>query len=107
MAHDSSTRTSYWAPSRAACLSPVSSRVERMAFPDSVKDMAFRRSAGRCECRQVAHPAHPSGRCVTNITRHSAEYHQIQSEASGGSDFLTNCKALCRRCHQLTPSYGN
>ncbi|MHC4072779.1 MAG: HNH endonuclease [Planctomycetota bacterium] len=75
-----------------------------MAFTDSVKDSAFRRSGGQCECKRTTH-GH-IGRCLSIITRHVAEYHHVVSEAAGGSDGLENCEALCVTCHQKTKSYG-
>ena len=75
-----------------------------MAFSESVKDAAFRRSGGQCECRRTTHRR--IGRCGTNITRYGAEYHHIVSQNAGGSDGLDNCEALCVTCHQQTKSYG-
>ena len=57
-----------------------------MAFSESTKDSAFRRSGGHCECRRKTHN-HP-GRCPTNVTRHSAEYHHRLSADAGGGDGL-------------------
>ncbi len=76
-----------------------------MAFPESVKDAAFKRSGGRCECKRSSHSNHTS-RCSTTITRHSAEYHHVVSEDAGGPDTLDNCEALCKTCHKQTGSYG-
>jgi len=63
-----------------------------MAFSESVKDSAFKRSGGQCECRRTTH--RHIGRCSTNITRYGAEYHHIVSQNAGGSDGLDNCEAL-------------
>jgi 5-methylcytosine-specific restriction endonuclease McrA len=76
-----------------------------MAFSESTKDAAFRRSGGQCECRRSSH-GHWTGRCSTKITRHGAEYHHVVSQDAGGSDGLENCEALCVSCHQKTKSYG-
>ena len=76
-----------------------------MAFSDSVKDQAFKRSGGQCECRRYSHTNH-SGRCTATITRHSAEYHHVTAVAAGGHDGLSNCEALCVTCHRQTDSYG-
>lgn len=73
-----------------------------MAFSESVKDAAFKRSGGRCECTRSSHTNH-TGRCPTTITRHSAEYHHVDST---GPDTLANCEALCVTCHRQTESYG-
>jgi 5-methylcytosine-specific restriction protein A len=77
-----------------------------MAFSESVKDAAFRRSGGQCECKRTSHSSHWWGRCSTAITRHGAEYHHIISQDAGGSDGLENCEALCVPCHKATGSYG-
>ncbi len=76
-----------------------------MAFSDSTKDDAFKRSNGRCECTRSSHTNH-TARCSTTITRHGAEYHHVVSQNSGGSDSLSNCQALCSICHKQTGSYG-
>ena len=71
-------------------------------FSERVKDEAFRRSRGRCECRRVTHPH--IGRCPTTIWRHhNVNYHHINSN---GPDTLSNCEALCIKCHKRTRSYG-
>ncbi len=70
-----------------------------MPFPESVKDAAFARSGGRCECERSSHSNH-TGRCPTGITRHTAEYHHVQPEEDGGPDTLANCRALCKACHR-------
>ena len=76
-----------------------------MAFSDGVKDAAFKRSGGQCECRRSGHTNH-TGRCTATITRHGAEYHHVTSQDAGGSDGLSNCQALCVKCHKQTGSYG-
>ncbi len=76
-----------------------------MAFSENIKDQAFRRSGGRCECRRSTHTNH-TGRCSASITRHGAEYHHVVSLQAGGSDGLENCEALCPTCHKQTGSYG-
>lgn len=75
-----------------------------MAFSESIKDKAFKRSGGQCECKRTTH-GH-SGRCKTRITRHGAEYHHVLSQSAGGTDGLENCEALCTTCHRKTRSYG-
>jgi 5-methylcytosine-specific restriction endonuclease McrA len=79
-----------------------------MAFPDSVKDAAFSRSAGRCECRRTSHASHGKGRCKRTITRgrHTMHFHHVVSVDAGGPDTLKNCEALCIPCHQLTKNFG-
>lgn len=76
-----------------------------MAFSAVVKDKAFRRSGGRCECRRATH-LHFFGRCSATLTRSTAEFHHVTAKSVGGSDGLANCEVLCVKCHRLTPSYG-
>jgi 5-methylcytosine-specific restriction endonuclease McrA len=75
-----------------------------MAFPDSVKAAAYRRSGGLCECKRTGH-GH-TGRCAKRLTPTSGEYHHVTSVAAGGSDTLVNCEYLCTSCHAKTRSYG-
>lgn len=81
-----------------------------MAFPKSVKDAALLRSGGRCECRRKhtydTNPPHKGGRCPQRIRQGQWEAHHKTALASGGPDTLSNCEALCIRCHHLTGSYG-
>ena len=83
-----------------------------MAFSESVKDAAYRRSGGRCECTRkhsyAVNPPHSGGRCPTTFGRYGNwEAHHIIAIASGGSDSLSNCEVLCHRCHVLTDTYGS
>ena len=75
-----------------------------MPFPESVKDAAFRRSGGRCECQRQNH-GH-AGRCSTAVTRHGAHYHHKHAESLGGPSTLSNCEVLCVPCHKKTESWG-
>ena len=76
-----------------------------MEFPDSVKDAAFRRSGGQCECMRSSH-SH-AGRCKTTVTRYSAEYNHVPVDPKIGADTLANCEVLCVTCHKETASYGS
>ncbi len=75
-----------------------------MPFSESVKQAAFKRSGGQCECERAGH-SH-AGRCTAPVSRLTAEFHHITAESAGGSDFLSNCEVLCIPCHQATTSYG-
>ena len=95
-----------------------------MPFPEPVKDEAFRRCIGRCECKHGAGHNHGGGRahsrrawpysevddraaCVTPLlTRASAEFHHITAECVGGPETVSNCEVLCHDCHVGTASYG-
>lgn len=78
-----------------------------MAFSEAIKDQAFARSGGRCECyreHQGLNAPHHGGRDTTTFTRHGAWHaHHINAN---GPDTLSNCEALCVTCHQLTQTYG-
>jgi len=67
-----------------------------MEFPDSVKDAAFRRSGGQCECKRASH--NHSGRCNTTVTRYSAEFNHIPVDPKTGANSLANCEVLCVTC---------
>ena len=81
-----------------------------MAFSESVKDQAFARSGGRCECHRLHSgltAPHYGGRCSRTFTRYGTwEAHHIVAVSSGGTDTLSNCEALCTTCHELTRTYG-
>ena len=74
-----------------------------MAFSEQVKDEAYIRADGKCECtRKVC--GH-NRRCNSSLVK-GWHAHHITSQAAGGEDTLANCEALCVSCHQNTGSYG-
>lgn len=83
-----------------------------MAFSETVKEQAFQRSGGRCECTrqhsgQQSAPHH-GGRCPVMFTRYGGQWeahHRVAVDA-GGQDTLSNCEVLCLTCHKLTETYG-
>ncbi len=76
-----------------------------MAFPDLIKNQAYIRSGGRCECTRLLH-VHFGGRCNAPLTSYNTEFHHKTAQAVGGNDGLSNCEALCITCHRQTGSYG-
>jgi len=68
-----------------------------MSFSATVKDEAFDRSRGRCECRRPLH-AHKGGRCDHAVGRHAAQYHPIAEGETVGADTAKNCRVLCPHC---------
>ncbi|MFQ5574093.1 MAG: HNH endonuclease [Terriglobia bacterium] len=73
-----------------------------MTFPETVKDQAFARSGGRCECRRQharQNTPHHDSRCTKLFARHGEQWeaHHIMT---GGPDTLSNCEALCLACHK-------
>ncbi len=82
-----------------------------MAFSESIKDEAFERSGGRCECDKQHNDLqapHHGGRCSVTFTRYGGKWeaHHIVSVSAGGPDTLSNCAVLCLDCHELTRTYG-
>jgi 5-methylcytosine-specific restriction endonuclease McrA len=83
-----------------------------MAFSESIKDQAYTRSDGRCECTRQhvgLNANHHGGRCPKTFTRYGGQWeaHHIVSVLAGGPDTLSNCQVLCIHCHELTRTYGN
>lgn len=79
-----------------------------MAFPQSVKDEALKRSDKQCECtrQHLGKPdaPHHGGRCPNKFGQWHA--HHVTSVEAGGDDILSNCEALCVPCHELTQTFG-
>jgi 5-methylcytosine-specific restriction endonuclease McrA len=75
-----------------------------MAFSDSIKTLALARAGFRCECTRQDGLHY--GRCPAPITRATAEFNHKHAARLGGPDTLSNCEALCTKCHKLTASYG-
>jgi 5-methylcytosine-specific restriction endonuclease McrA len=76
-----------------------------MPFSQMVKDLAFARAGGRCECTRLCW-SHVGQRCNADLTWQDWEAHHIVSQLAGGADTLANCEVLCVPCHQNTHSYG-
>ena len=74
-----------------------------MAFSQQVKDDAWRRAGGKCECTRST-CRHHTGRCNAALNKWHA-HHKV-SQNAGGADTLNNCEALCVQCHENTRSYG-
>lgn len=72
-----------------------------MAFSDNTKELALIRAGNQCECERWTHTH--DGRCSTQLTTSNTEFHHVTAVASGGGDGLTNCEALCQKCHALIP----
>jgi hypothetical protein len=78
-----------------------------MPFSEMVKDQAYARSSGQCECRRN-HNAHLLRRCDARFSRYGGQWdaHHVTASGVGGADTLSNCEALCLACHKLTDSFG-
>jgi 5-methylcytosine-specific restriction endonuclease McrA len=75
-----------------------------MAFSDAVKQAAYRRAGGRCECQRTV--CGHAGRCNASLKAYEWDAHHVKSQMAGGPDTLENCEALCKQCHTNTRSYG-
>lgn len=76
-----------------------------MAFSQTVKDQAYIRAGGMCECTRTG--CGHKGRCYASLsTRSGWHAHHIHADSKGGADTLSNCEALCVDCHANTYSYG-
>lgn len=75
-----------------------------MAFSETTKETARANAGYKCECtrRSCGH----TGRCNTYLAAGRWHAHHRTALASGGSDALSNCEALCIPCHENTPTYG-
>jgi len=72
-----------------------------MAFPQSVKTIAFNRAEGLCECsRRHYGDAHHGSRCNKALSIYGGDWeaHHITAVESGGDDSPGNCEVLCRIC---------
>ena len=77
-----------------------------MAFSEETKQAAFKRAGGQCECRRLSCNVHATTYCGTKLTTGRWHAHHVTAVASGGSDSLSNCQALCIPCHEKTQTYG-
>ena len=77
-----------------------------MAFSEETKMAAFKRAGGQCECTRMSCTIHREYRCPTKLVNGRWHAHHKTAVASGGSDALSNCEALCIPCHEQTGTYG-
>jgi len=74
-----------------------------MAFSEATKLAANRRAGGQCECTMTI--CDHRGRCTNRLGTNWHAHHKT-SVASGGTDDLSNCLAMCIPCHENTRTYG-
>jgi len=73
-----------------------------MSFSQNTIDSAWNKAGGRCEgCRKGLRYGSKGVESPVGW-----EAHHIHSVSAGGHDGLSNCKILCKKCHQNTSSYG-
>jgi len=74
--------------------------MRREEFSKDVKRAALRRSKGKCEAKGAAYGFPRGVRCNANLA-YGVEYdHFPVRAADGGSGELSNCAAVCIRCHR-------
>jgi hypothetical protein len=101
----SDTDSHHWRLSGRLRFMGAGTKEDTMAFSQEVKDQAWRRAGGKCECTRETCPEH-TGRCNAALTAGKWHAHHIVSEDADGPDTLSNCEALCVPCHENTVSYG-
>jgi hypothetical protein len=67
-----------------------------MAFGQPVKQAAYARANGQCECMRQSCMAHYAGRCARSLVD-GWHAHRI---GQAGPDTLENCEALCIPCYE-------
>jgi hypothetical protein len=78
--------------------------VRRSEFSKEVKRAALRRSKGQCEAKGSTYGFPRGVRCNANLA-YGVEYdHFPVRAADGGPDDLSNCAAVCVKCHRWKTS---
>lgn len=76
-----------------------------MPFTDSVKEQAFKRSGGKCECKSQhagERAPHHGAKCPRAFFEVWGWYvNPLIPEEKGGSSALENAEVLCLECYQL------
>ena len=76
-----------------------------MLFEDSVRQQAFKRSGGKCECasqHEGERSPHHGGKCPRAFFEvWGWEVNHITTEERGGKSTLENAQVLCLECYQL------
>ena len=77
-----------------------------MAFSEAVREAAYHRAGGKCECTMNGCSDHRAGARCNNPLGNEWHAHHKTSVAAGGADDLGNCLAMCVPCHKNTRTYG-
>lgn len=74
--------------------------MRRAEFPKAVKQAALRRSKGKCEAKGAPYGFPRGMRCNADLA-YGVEYDHFPIRAvDGGSAELSNCAAVCIKCHR-------
>jgi hypothetical protein len=69
-------------------------------FPKPIKRAALERSGGRCEATGELYGLPNGTRCESNLG-YGVEFDHIDLWANSGDSSLSNCLAVCPRCHKF------
>lgn len=71
----------------------------------ALRDFVFFRAQGMCQCTQSGCHAqlYPGARCFKPLVKGDWDVHRL---LAGGAYSPENTQAMCKQCHQNTPSYG-
>jgi hypothetical protein len=70
------------------------------AFPKPIKRAALERSGGRCEATGELYGLPNGTRCESNLG-YGVEFDHIDLWANSRDSSLSNCLAVCPRCHKF------
>ena len=71
---------------------------DRMTLSETVKERAYKRSGGQCECSKTGHGHF--GRCDSMVTRYGAQFHL--KDHGEIEPTLSSVEVLCLFCFRQT-----
>ncbi|MEP7234922.1 MAG: hypothetical protein ABI778_06470 [Ignavibacteriota bacterium] len=75
-----------------------------MEYPQLIKDQAYKRSTGKCECTRTTHTH--TGRCNTKMGQQNWYVHSKSSLRSREDISLENAEVICSPCHEARQTLG-
>lgn len=76
-----------------------------MRFSEHIKNQAWTRAHGTCECTRPGCPHH-TGRCGAPLLAGMWHAHARVSTYAGGEDTSENCEVLCEHCDSGVAGYN-
>ena len=73
-----------------------------MSASEELRQKLHARANGNCECMMRV-CSHHTGRCNAMLREEWEVHRRIASREYS----MSNCVAMCQRCHRNTPSYGH
>lgn len=74
--------------------------MSRTEFSKATKRAALERSQMRCEAIGKVYGLEQGIRCSVSLSK-GVDFDHIVADALGGDNSLSNCAAVCKRCHQI------